>query len=523
MNLNNNEIKSFNKPPQSYWIASTPTANFSSLNEDLKCDVAIIGGGITGILCSYFLSKKGVKPVIIEADRILQGTTGHTTAKITSQHGLIYNKIKSQVGEELAKQYADANETAIKMYRNLIKEYNIQCDFTEQSAYVYTQEDYYIDKIQSEVDTASKLGIKATYLESAPLHFPTKAAVRFDVQAQFHPRKFLLSLLNKIIDNGVKIFEQNRIVDIEEENGYTLSTNKGKKVFADKVIIASHYPFYNKHGLYFSKIYPDRSYVVAIKTKEKYPGGMFINAEEPVRSLRNQVSHNDEYILVGGENHKPGQGEDTISHYDNLINFSKEIFTVEDIPYRWSTQDCMTMDGLPYAGQLTENTPNLFFASGYGKWGMTNSMASSIILSNLIVEGKSAWEDVYSPLRITIGASAKSFVVENLNVAAELIKGKLSPVPNDIDIENGEGKVIEIDGQRAGAYRDEKGVLHVVDTTCTHMGCELSWNSAEKSWDCPCHGSRFTYEGDIIEGPAISPLEIHKDTNTIEKLINDDF
>ncbi len=521
--MNTDDQKRFNKPPQSYWMASTQQEEYPVLNNDLKVDVAIIGGGISGIATAYFLNKHGVKATILEADHILQGTTGHTTAKITSQHELIYSKIKSQMGEEFAKQYADANESAIRMIEQIAIENNIDCDFVPQSAYAYTQDSKYVKKISDEVNAASALGIKAEYVDKIPFSLPIKAAIRFDNQAQFHPRKFLISLAKKISDDGIQIYEQTRVVDIEEAENYVLVTNKGNKVTASKVIIASHYPFYNKHGLYFSRIYSERSYVVAIKAKEKYPGGMYINLEEPTRSLRSQISELGELILVGGDHHKTGQGEDTVLHYNALIEFFNQIFTVEDIPYRWSTQDCMTLDKLPYVGHFTSKTPNMYITTGYGKWGMTNSIASAMILSDLITKGNSPWQDVYNPSRHTIASSAKNFVVENFNVAKELIEGKLTSAPIHENIKPGEGKIIEVNGQKAGAYRDEQGTLHIVDATCTHMGCELSWNSAEKTWDCPCHASRFTYKGDVVEGPANRPLSVHKDVNTIEKLIKDNF
>lgn len=517
------EQKNFKKPPQPYWMDSTPKTEYPSLEEDLKVDIAIIGGGITGIACAYLLGRKGVRTAIIEADRIAQGTTGHTTAKITSQHGLFYSKIKNQVSGELAQQYAHANEAAIATIEKIIAEHGIQCDFIPQASYVYTMDDKYIDQISGEANAASSLGIKASYLEEIPLPFQIKAAVRFDGQAQFHPRKFILPLANEIVTGGSRIFEQSRIVNIEENGSYTLITEKGKRITAEKVILASHYPCYNKNGMYFARIYPERSYVVAIKAKEPYPGGMYITAEEPGRSLRSQPSEKGELILIGGEHHKTGQGGDTSRHYEALADFANDIFTVEDIPYRWSTQDCMTLDDLPYTGHFTSKTPNMFIATGYGKWGMTNSIASAMILRDLIIHGKSPWQDVYNPSRQTATASAKNFIVENLNVAGKLIEGKISPIPEEAHIRPGEGKIIEADGQRSGAYRDEQGTLHVVDTTCTHMGCELNWNSAEKSWDCPCHGSRFTYEGDIIEGPAVRPLKPRKSINTLAKLVKDNF
>jgi glycine/D-amino acid oxidase-like deaminating enzyme/nitrite reductase/ring-hydroxylating ferredoxin subunit len=522
--VNINEEKNFTKPPQSFWMASTPQTDYPVLKEDIKVDVAIIGGGFSGIGCAYMLLKEGVKACILEANHILQGTTGHTTAKITSQHGLIYNKIKSQISKEFAQQYADANESAVKIIEQIAQKHKIDCDFTSQSAYVYTLQDKYVRQISDEADTASSLGIAASFLNEIPLPFPIKAAVRFDNQAQFHPRKFLLALAKIISDDGCKIYEQTRVVDIEEDNQhYFLTTNNGKKVSADKVIIASHYPCYNKNGLYFARIYSERSYALAIKAKEKYPGGMYITAEEPGRSFRNLPYNDGELIIIGGEHHKTGQGQDTIKHYESLVDFANQNYTVEDIPYRWSTEDCMTLDNIPYIGHFTSDTPNLYIATGYKKWGMTTSMVSAVLLKDLIVHGESPWQDVFNPSRKTIVASAKNFIVENLNVAEQLIDGKVSSPPKDIKIAPGEGKIIEANGQRAGAYRDEKGKLHVVDTTCTHMGCELNWNSAEKTWDCPCHGSRFSYKGNVIKGPALRPLDMHDDVNTIAKLIKDDF
>ena len=202
---------------------------------------------------------------------------------------------------------------------------------------------------------------------------------------------------------------------------------------------------------------------------------------------------------------------DTREHYRNLVRYAKDIFAVEDIPYRWSTHDCMTLDGIPYVGHFSANTPNMYIVTGFGKWGMTNSMASATLIRDLIVDGRSPWQDVFNPSRQTIAASTKTFVVGNLNVAKNLQSGKLAALPKDVEINKGEAKVFDIDGDRVGAYRDHHGSLHIVDTTCTHLGCELNWNAAEKSWDCPCPGSRFTYEGEIMHGPTVKPLKTGKE------------
>lgn len=509
--------------PKSYWLDSAPDTNYPTLKEDIDTDILIVGGGLAGLSCAYALHKEGFKITILEADRIAQGASAHTTAKITSQHGLIYGKIKSKLGEELAQQYAEANEKAIDEIGKIVKENNIDCDYIGQSAYVFTQQDKYIKKIEDEVNAASSLGIKASFVKELPLSLPIKAAVRFDNQAQFHPRKYILSLA-QIVENRVQIFENSRAVDIEEEDEkYIVITEEGYRVKADKVIIASQYPFYNKHGIYFTRLYPKRSYVLGIHAGEKYPGGMYINAEDPTRSLRQQKTENGELILVVGSNHTTGQSPDTKVHYEELEEFAKQIFTITSIPYRWSTQDYDTPDGIPYIGHFTSNTPNLYVATGFQKWGMTNSMVSAMIIKDLIIKGESPWQEVYNPSRKNIISSAKSFIVENLKVAEYLIDGKISSLPDEIRLNPGEAKVVKIKGERIGAYKDEEEKIHLVNTTCTHMGCELNWNSAEKSWDCPCHGSRFTYTGEIIEGPAVKPLKFTDDVNTIEKLLKDDF
>lgn len=512
---------------RSYWIESTKNmiSEYPALSEDTKADVLIVGGGIAGITCGYLLDKAGLSVAILEADRVAHGTTGHTTAKITSQHGLIYNKLTGQLGEELARQYADANETAIREIKALTESLKIDCNFETQQAFTFTENDEYIQDLHDETEAAQKLGIKAGFVESIPFPFTIKGAVRFDGQAQFHPLKYTLSLAKTLTDSGGKIFERTRAVEIDFDDGYTVVTQQGKKIRAGILIIASHYPFYNKHGAYFTRIYQVRSYVTAIKAAQPYPGGMYINAERPARSLRSQKTEDGELILVGGAHHKAGQCDDTLEKYGDLFDYANSYFTISDIPYRWSTQDCMTLDNIPYVGNFTDDTPNLYIATGFGKWGMTNSMASGILLRDLIVKGDSPWKDVYNPSRETKAASAISFVTENLNVAKNLIGGKLEQLEKEEDIELavGEGKVVELSGKRAGAYRHDDGLVYIVNTTCTHMGCELNWNTAERTWDCPCHGSRFSYEGKIIEGPAVHELNMDDDVNTVGKLLTEDF
>jgi glycine/D-amino acid oxidase-like deaminating enzyme/nitrite reductase/ring-hydroxylating ferredoxin subunit len=522
--MENEKYGSLGRAPRSFWLTPPEQPGYPALDADIKADIAIVGGGIAGITAAYLLMKERLKPAVLEADKILFGATGHTTAKITSQHELIYDRLISSFGAEMARQYADANESAIKEIRRIVKERQIECDFLEQSAFVFTGEEKNIGKIDKEVKAALGLGIRAEYAERIPFDIPCLAAVRFDGQAQFHPRKYLLALAGEIAEAGCRIYEHTRVVDIEESgSGYILTAGNGRKVSAGKVVIASHYPFLNKPGLYFARLHTQRSYVVAIRAKAPYPGGMYINAEEPARSLRGQPSDIGELTLVGGESHRTGQSPDTLRHYRAIVDFARKHFDVADIPYHWSAQDCMTPDGLPYAGRFTEDTENLYVATGFGKWGMTNATASAMLIRDLIVKERSPWEDVYSPSRFHASASMKNLVVENANVAAKLFEGKLEAIPEEVDVQPGEGKVVEIGGHRAGAYRDWNGGLHLVDTTCPHMGCELNWNTAEHSWDCPCHGSRFDADGSVIEGPASRVLNVGKSVNTVEKIVRDKF
>lgn len=523
--MNRDELKNFKNITESYWIDSTSNTNYSKLDKDINVDMAIVGGGMVGITTAYQLQKQGLKIAILEGNRIAQGTTGKTTGKITSQHHLIYTKLIKQFGKDLALQYAKANEFAIGEIRKIADENNIDCDYSLQESFIYTQDETYVKEIEDEVESAKKLGIEASFVEQMPISFPIKAGIRFDNQAQFHSRKFLLPLAEIVHKNGGQIYEESRIVELDEnkEGKYVLTSSSGHKVRANKVIIASHYPFYNKLGLYYARVSQWRTYAIVIKAKEKFPGGMYINAEEPNRSLRSLSTDSGEYILVVGNNHRTGQGDDTNKHYGSLIDFASDLFTIEEIPYRWSTQDCKTVDGVPYIGNLTDETPNLYVATGFNKWGISNSIVSSILLTDLITKGSSPWEKIYNPSRNKILPAAKEFTKQTVNVAANLVGGKIEMAHKDTDVEKGQGKIIKHDGKKVGAYRDEDGKLHLVNIICTHMGCNINWNPAERSWDCPCHGSRYDIYGNILDGPAVHPLSFDNDVNIITKLIKEDF
>jgi glycine/D-amino acid oxidase-like deaminating enzyme/nitrite reductase/ring-hydroxylating ferredoxin subunit len=491
----------------SYWIASTKATNYPKLSEEISVDVAIIGGGMVGISSAYYLKNEGLKVCIIDRKRILEGVTGNTTAKITAQHHLIYDSLINNFGIEKARQYAEANLWAIEEINNIIKDNNIDCDFTRQPAFVYTQSDEYISKIEKEVKAAEKLGINASFEDKLPLTFSIKAAIKFDNQAQFHPRKYLLSLAQKLVEDGVLIYENTAMMDIIDEKPYTVITDEAK-IKAKYVIVASHFPVYDSLGFYFARMYESRSYALGMKIKEKFPGGMYLSAESPSRSLRSQPTEDGELVLLIGEEHKTGQHKENIDYYGELRKFAYENYDVVDIPYQWSTQDCMPLDDIPYIGRIKAGVENIFVATGFKKWGMTHSIISASIIKDLIIKQDNPWTKLYDPSRFTLKQSFKQFFEINLDVAQELISGKLEVPENTLkDLKEEQGVIIDIEGRKIGAYKDSKGEIYLVDTTCSHLGCELKWNNAEKSWDCPCHGSRFTYTGEVIDGPAIKALK----------------
>ena len=296
-------------------------------------------------------------------------------------------------------------------------------------------------------------------------------------------------------------------MDIIDEKPYTVITDEAK-IKAKYVIVASHFPVYDSLGFYFARMYESRSYALGMKIKEKFPGGMYLSAESPSRSLRSQPTEDGELVLLIGEEHKTGQHKENIDYYGELRKFAYENYDVVDIPYQWSTQDCMPLDDIPYIGRIKAGVENIFVATGFKKWGMTHSIISASIIKDLIIKQDNPWTKLYDPSRFTLKQSFKQFFEINLDVAQELISGKLEVPENTLkDLKEEQGVIIDIEGRKIGAYKDSKGEIYLVDTTCSHLGCELKWNNAEKSWDCPCHGSRFTYTGEVIDGPAIKALK----------------
>ena len=494
--------------PESYWRDSVDLPEFPQLSEDMNVDVVIVGGGITGLTSAYLLVNEGLKVVVLEAGKLLNGTTGHTTAKITAQHDLIYDEFINTLGRSKARLYYEANAEALDFVEKTVEQHQIDCDFSKQDAIIYSTTEEYENKIKLEAQAYEKVGIDGELVTSIPFDIEIKNALIMKNQAQFHPLKYLAHLVQIFTEKGGLIFENTTAVNIETGEQPTVLTREESRVTANHVLVCSHFPFYEGAGLYSTRMYADRSYALAVKTKKKYPGGMYISADKPTRSLRSVTINGEEMVLIVGENHKTGQAKDTLKHYQALESFAQQVFELDSIAYRWSAQDLTTLDKLPYIGEITAGQPNILIATGFRKWGMSNGTAAALLFRDIVLDKKNRYKDLYKPSRFYAHPSLKNFLVQNANVVGQLIKGKLDmPKRDPNSLSNDEGAIISIEGERKGAYKDDDGQLHIVDTTCTHMGCEVEWNNGERTWDCPCHGSRYSYTGEVINGPAEKPLQ----------------
>ncbi len=425
---------------ESLWQKTNVLPEFPHQQGDIHTDVLIIGGGMAGILIAYFLQQQGVKYTLVEKNRICSGITGNTTAKITFQHGLIYQKILKSSGAETAQKYLTANQAALNQYSRLCK--NIDCDYEVKDNYVYSTSDR--NKLEKEMEALERIGYHAKLCENISLPLQTAGAVKFSSQAQFHPLKFIAA-----ISKNLNICEN---TFVSEMVGNTAVTNHGK-IIADKVIAATHFPFINKHGSYFLKLYQHRSYVIALENAQNVDG-MYVDQSGTGLSFRNY----NNVLLLGGGGQRTGKKSGC---WNELRRFAGKNYPESKEILHWAAQDCMSLDSIPYIGQYSKNTPDFYVASGFNKWGMTGSMVSAMILSDMITGKTNDFADIFSPSRSIL--NPQLFV-------------------------NG--------------FEATKNLLTISKKRCPHMGCALKWNSAEHSWDCPCHGSRFSENGKVLDNPA---------------------
>jgi glycine/D-amino acid oxidase-like deaminating enzyme/nitrite reductase/ring-hydroxylating ferredoxin subunit len=489
----------------SYWVESTSSSAYPQLEGGADADVCVVGAGLVGITTAILLQEGGRDVVLVEMDGVVRGVTGYTTAKVTSGHGLIYASLESSHGAETARGYAQANEAGLERVAELVDRYSIDCDFERKANYAYCERPDDVDDIRAEVDAAARAGLDVSLVTETSLPFPVAAAIELRDQAQFHPRKYLLALLDVFTSNGGRVFEKTRATGINEGAPCVVETIGGE-VRARHVVLATHYPFVDR-ALLFPRVHPKRSYVVA-GPADRLPEGMFISSTQPTRSVRTIPDGERTLLLVSGEGHSTGQEYETEERYENLNRWGAEHFGLRT-EYRWSTQDGSSLDQLPYVGTIRRGTDDVYTATAFNKWGFTNGTTAAEIISDAILGRTNEWAELFDVHRVTVKQSAEKFVSENTKVAIHFVRDRaLHPQRTNVeDLAPGEAGVHRAGTQMIAAYRDEAGVLHQVSAICTHLRCVVSWNPAEKTWDCPCHGSRFDFDGRVIQGPAVHDLE----------------
>lgn len=417
--------------PQSLWRDSIDLPSFPKLTEDLVTDVAIVGAGITGITAGYLLANAGYKVTLLEAGEIFAGTTGFTSAKISAQHGMIYDDLLKHFGEEQARLYYSSNTEAMEWIISTAEELNLSCGITREDAFLYADnsDDKTLKQLEAEFNAYEKLGLPGQWLDNVSLPLMAGGAIKLPGQARFHPLQYLQGLLQVILDKGGTVYEHTMIGEkVDKDGGLTLYTEGEKlKIKCRHAISASHFPFYDGGALYFSRLHAERSYCLAIQPETDYEGGMYLSAGDPTRSLRAVEWGGQRLVIVGGDNHKTGQGICTFGHYENLELFAGELLGIKSIPYRWSAQDLITLDRVPYIGKVS-GEEEIYIATGYRKWGMTSGTLAARMITDQILRKHTPYSDLYDPSRFKANPSIKNFIVQNTNVAKELIAGKVEIV-----------------------------------------------------------------------------------------------
>lgn len=493
----------------SFWIDTATSEPFPAPSGDVDVNVAIVGGGIVGIMAATFLTAAGKTVAVLEAGRVAEGVTGHTTAKVTSLHTLIYDELIGKFGVDKARLYAQSNQAAIELIRQLCAERDLDCELSDTSSYTYTVSDDYVSNIEKEVEAAQSLGLPAAYHDQIPLPFPVKAAIGFTGQAEFHPRKFLLPLASAIPGNGNYVFENARVADVEEGEPCRVVTAAGHVVTAADVIIATNMPILNR-GLFFARAEPSRGYALAMDVSEgRVPDGMFINVGAPTHSVRSAPYEGRKVLILTGEGHPVGEGGNHRDHWERLEEWARKDLGGTEVLYRWSTQDVYSLDKVPFIGRMDPASDHLYTATAFSAWGMTAGVVSGRLLADLITDVPNPWAELYEPNRINV-KSLPSFGKKGGHDAKRLIGDRLKSgldAQQTDELAAGSGAVFDADGDKVAVHRDDDGELHALSAACTHLGCIVAWNDAERSWDCPCHGSRFSTAGRVLQGPAVEPLE----------------
>ncbi|KOU00645.1 [Fe-S]-binding protein [Streptomyces sp. NRRL F-5755] len=495
---------------ESYWMATTPGTSYPPLAEDAEADVTVIGGGIAGLSTAWELARTGRRVVVLEADRIAAGVTGCTTAKLSSLHTLVYDRLRRTRGAEGARRYAESQQAAVERVVGIADLLGVDCDLERGPAFTYVRDPAGAGQLRAEAEAAREAGLPASFVTETGLPFPVAGAVRVEDQAQFHPRTYLLALAEDFRSRGGVIHERTRATGLHEGSPCRVTTESGATVTSRDVVVATHYPVFDR-ALLFTRLSPRREVVVAAPVDaDRDPGGMFITEEEGKRSVRTApYGDGRRLLIVTGETFKPGTA-DAGEKFARLTAWMHRHFPGTEVAYRWATQDNDATDTVPLIGPFHPAARHTYVATGFGGWGLSGGVAAGRLLTGLIAGDPPPWAGLYDPRRLWSAVrEAPAFLKHQAEVGRHFVGDRLRTAHADsvAEIAPGFGAIVRVRGRRCAVHRDEDGTTLAVSARCTHLGCLVAFNATEKAWECPCHGSRFAPDGSVLQGPATEPLE----------------
>ncbi|MBM7118404.1 FAD-dependent oxidoreductase [Archangium primigenium] len=493
---------------KSLWTATTPLPRYPALSGDLEVDVVVVGGGIAGLTTAWLLKQEGKRVAVVEMHRVLSGQTGQTTAHLTELLDTPYDTLVSDFGEKGARLAAASVRASIETMAGLVTRLGIDCDFQRVPGYRYAETPAQVESLEREASAAREAGLLCSLTDDVPLPYPVLRALRVEDQAWIEPRKYLGALAARIPGDGCHVFEDTQVTSIHEGEPCKVTTSRGVITCRD-VVEATTTPL--NRVLLHTKLYPYRTYVVAGRLEGPLAPGLYFDSEDPYHYIRTHRVDGQEYVIVGGEDHKVGTEEDTRRCFEALEDYLRRRFPATEVAYRWSGQVIEPADGLPYIGR-NGASHHVWVATGFSGTGMTFGTLSGMILSDAILGRDNPYAALYDATRVKPAAGARDFVQENADVAFHFVADRLSrPDARDLsEVPAGEGRIVEVEGEKVAVYRDDGGGVHAVSPVCTHLGCHVHWNTAERSWDCPCHGGRFSPTGEVLNGPALKPLACKK-------------
>ena len=495
-------------PPKAepLWRATHQLQSFPGLNGDRETDVVVVGGGVSGLTAAVLLARAGRRVAVVERDRIGSGETGNTTAHLTEAIDARYHTLIKDFGEENARLVSQSKRAALDRMEAFTKESGCGCGFSRLRGYLYAERQQDVEQLANELDAARRAGASVSWVDQTPLPFRTLGAVCWEQQAQVDAMAYLDALLHEATKQGVRIYESTRVVSVDDGEPCGVETDRGT-IRARDVFVAANVPV-NNRVLLHTKLAPYRSYVIAHEISVAIDG-LFWDTDDPYHYIRMHTAGGQRYLIVGGEDHRTGEEGDTDVHYERLIDYAARRFGTSGATYRWSGQIIEPVDGLPYIG-LNTASRHVYVATGYAGNGLTFGTLAGMIVSDLVLGRSNPYTELYDATRVKPITAAYDYVTENAAFPAHLMKDRLTTLnaeSRSVDsLRKGEGAIFSTGDGKVAVCRDREGALHSLSPVCTHLACDVAWNHAEQTWDCPCHGSRFTPEGKVVNGPAVADL-----------------